>query len=209
MADIFSLFDTIKSAAAPRAPVSWIIAGLGNPGAQYENTRHNVGFRALDNIAGRAGVRVDRLRFQALTGECTFTDTRVLLMKPQTFMNLSGESVFKALSWYHIEPERLIVLYDDAALPPGRIRVRGEGSDGGHNGIKSILEHLKTDTYPRVKIGGGSPPHPEHDLADWELSKISGKEIDGAIDRTASAAACIIREGLESAMGQFNAPPAE
>ena len=179
MANIFDLFKKIeKGDNAPSGPVTHLIVGLGNPGSEYALTRHNAGFLALDRFAERLGTRIDRARFRALTGEASWAGHHVLLLKPQTFMNLSGEAVREAASFYHIPPERVIVLYDDVNFAAGRIRVRGKGSDGGHNGMKSIIAQLGSDAFPRVRIGVGEKPHPEYNLADWVLSNFSAQESE-------------------------------
>ena len=171
MANIFDLFKKIeKKTPEVQGPVTHLIVGLGNPGAQYVNTRHNAGFLALDAIAEKLGVRIERTRFKALTAEATLGGAHVMLLKPQTFMNLSGEAVREAAAFYHIEPANVIVIYDDVCLPVGRMRVRGKGSDGGHNGIKSIIAQLSSDAFPRIRIGVGERPNLEYDLADWVLS---------------------------------------
>ena len=141
MADLFTLFKQIAQdrAPAPAGPVEWIVAGLGNPGAKYENTRHNVGFLTLDRMAGKLGFRIDRLRFQSLTGEAMIEGRRVLFLKPATFMNLSGQAVVEAMNFYKVPVERVIVIHDDVSLAPGRLRIRQKGSDGGHNGLKNII----------------------------------------------------------------------
>ena len=207
MADIFELFRRIAKPQEAPARIEWVFAGLGNPGPRYEQTRHNMGFRALDRIADEAGVRIDRLRFKGLTAEATVAEHRVLLLKPQTFMNLSGESVAEAMNWYKLPPSQLIVFHDDISLEPGRIRVRGKGSPGGHNGIENIIQELGTQEFCRVKIGVGAPPNPEYDLADWVLSKITGPELDDAVERAAEAAKCLITEGLPAAMTKYNRKP--
>ncbi|MCL1807279.1 MAG: aminoacyl-tRNA hydrolase [Oscillospiraceae bacterium] len=184
--------------------VEWLIAGLGNPGGQYDNTRHNAGFWVLDELAKRAGIKIKKLKFY---GTYALTDN-LLLLKPQTFMNRSGRSVREAAAFYHIPPEKIIVVYDEAALPPGRLRLRASGSDGGHNGMKDILYHLQTDQFTRVRIGVGGPPHPEIDLADWVLSPMTENDrklLAGVTRRAADAVACICKEGLETAMNRFNA----
>ena len=192
MADIFDLFRKIeKKTPAVQGPVTHLVVGLGNPGAQYANTRHNMGFLAIDHIAAAANVRVDRTKYRALVGEAMLGDTHVLLMKPQTFMNLSGESVREAAAFYHIPPENVIVIYDDVTLPVGRMRVRGKGSDGGHNGIKSMIYQLKSDAFPRIRLGVGERPHPDFDLADWVLSPFTPKEME-TLEKTFPVA----REGL-------------
>lgn len=186
---------------------AWLIVGLGNPGREYEQSRHNTGFLALDEIARRTGAKVNRLKFRALTDTVTLAEQKVLLMKPQTFMNLSGEAVGQAAAFYHIPPERVLVLFDDISLPPGRIRVRPTGSAGGHNGIKSIIRHLNSQDFPRVKIGVGEKPHPDYDLADWVLSGFSAadrKLLDGAITLAADAVEVILRQDCQAAMAKFN-----
>ena len=155
-----------------KSPITHIIAGLGNPGSKYEFTRHNAGFLALDYIAGRLNCDVRKLKFQSLCGEATVRDcrgepVRALLLKPQTFMNNSGEALRDALGFYKLPPERLIVIYDDVNFEPGRVRIRADGSDGGHNGMKSIIYQLRSDAFPRVRIGVGAKPHPDYDLAAW------------------------------------------
>ena len=177
MADIFELFRQIGSKSAERGePISWIIAGLGNPGPTYRDTRHNAGFRAIDYLAKRLSVAVDRAKFHAFVGEATLGGVRVLLMKPETFMNESGIAIGEAAAFYKIPPERILVLYDDISFPPGRIRLRRSGSAGGHNGLKSIIAHLDSQGFPRVKIGVGDKPSAEYPLVDWVLGKMSEKD---------------------------------
>lgn len=187
--------------------VDWLIVGLGNPGDQYENTRHNVGWRALDELAEIAGVPVQKLKYRALINTCTISGTKVLLMKPITYMNLSGEAVGEAARFYKLPPERVLVLSDDISLPVGRLRIRKSGSAGGHNGLKSIIQHLGTDAFPRVKIGVGGKPHPDYDMADWVLGKFPPEDkkiIDEMVQKAARAAAYYIEEGPDKAMGRFN-----
>ena len=180
MADIFSLFRKIEGEGSA-LPVSCLVVGLGNPGKEYEGTRHNVGFIAVDAIADAFGATVTRLRFRALTGEATVGGTRVLFMKPQTYMNLSGEAVAEAARFYKIPPERVIVLCDDINFAPGKMRIRKKGSAGGHNGLKSIIACLGSDAFVRFKLGVGERVHPEQDLADFVLGKFP-KEERTAID---------------------------
>ena len=178
MADIFELFKKISSEnTASREPISHIIVGLGNPGAQYLHTRHNAGFLAIDYICEKYNARVNKSAHKGLVGEATIGGKRVLLVKPQTFMNLSGECVRAVLDFYKISPDNLIIIYDDISLDVGRLRVRRDGSAGGHNGIKSILEHLGTKTFPRIKVGVGQKPHPDYDLASWVLSEFKSDEL--------------------------------
>ena len=189
------------------AGVSWLIVGLGNVGDKYEGTRHNVGFQVADELAERAGVPVQRLKYRALTGQAEIGGVRVLLMKPVTFMNLSGEAVRPAADFYKIAPDHILVLSDDVALPVGKIRVRAKGSAGGHNGLKNIIQHLGTDQFPRVKVGVGEKPHPDYDMADWVLGRFQGedrKAIGAAVKRAADAVECLIREGPERAMSRYN-----
>ena len=189
------------------AGAEWLVVGLGNPGAQYENTRHNVGFLALDEVAQAADVPVQKLTFKALTNTCTFAGSRVLLMKPITYMNLSGEAVGQAARFYKIPPERVLVFSDDVSLPVGKLRIRRSGSAGGHNGLKSIIQHLGTEAFPRIKIGVGGKPHPDYDMADWVLGKFppeDSKLIDQMVQKAAQAAAYYIKEGPEKAMSLFN-----
>ena len=171
MSNIFDLFKKIEK-QADTTPVSYIIAGLGNPGAQYAKTRHNVGFVAIDYIAERLDVRIDRAKFHALVAEAKIGNVRVLLMKPETYMNNSGVAIGEAASFYKISPDHVIVLHDEISFEPGIIRIRRKGSAGGHNGLKSIIAHLASEDFPRVKIGVGKKPTPEYDLADWVLGKM-------------------------------------
>ena len=164
---------------APTGPVEYIVAGLGNPGSKYENTRHNAGFLAIDRLAEKAGVSIDRLKFKGLTAQAEVGGKRVLLLKPSTFMNLSGQSVQEALSFYKLPPNRCIVLFDDISLDVGRVRIRRKGSHGGHNGIRSIVDYLQSENFPRVKIGVGERPNPNYDLADWVLSVFTEEEMKG------------------------------
>ena len=190
-----------------RSSCDYLIVGLGNPGAQYEKTRHNVGFRALDALAREAGAKPDRAKFQALTCLCDVGGHRALLLKPQTFMNNSGLAVRQAADYYKLPPERVLVLFDDVDLDVGRLRIRRDGSAGGHNGVKSIISCMGSQAFPRIKIGVGAKPHPDYDLADWVLSRFSARELellDPAIERAASAAQVILREGLERASSLFN-----
>ncbi len=190
-----------------RSSVSWLIVGLGNPGSQYDRTRHNAGFLALDRLAEQLGAKVNRVRFRAMTAQATIGCEKVLLMKPQTFMNASGLSVQPAAAFYKIPPERILVLFDDISLPPGKVRIRAEGSAGGHNGLKSIISALGSQAFPRVKIGVGEKPHPDYDLKDWVLSKPSAQEsklIDSALDHAVSAVEVIIKDGCAAAASKFN-----
>lgn len=187
--------------------VSWLLVCLGNPGDKYENTRHNVGFMVADEVAERQNKPIQRLKFEALTNIFTISGEKVLVMKPITYMNLSGEAVRLAADFYKVPPERILVVSDDTALPVGRLRIRLKGSAGGHNGLKSIIQHLGTDQFPRLRVGVGEKPHPDYDLADWVLGKFQGedkKAIDTAIKRAADAVECVMEQGLDRAMGKFN-----
>ena len=185
----------------------WLIAGLGNPGPEYEKTRHNTGFMSLDLLAARLQVKVSKERFKALTAQADFDGQRLLLMKPQTFMNASGIAIEAAAHFYKIPPERVLVLFDDISLPVGKLRIRKNGSAGGHNGLKSIISCLGSDQFPRVKIGVGAKPHPDYDLADWVLSSFSKAEqpkLDRALGNARDAALCILTDGCEKAAASFN-----
>ena len=179
MANIFDLFKQISTENSSEAgPVEYIVAGLGNPGKEYERTRHNAGFMAIDYISGRCGVRVDRAKFSALVAEANIDGKRVLLMKPQTYMNSSGEALAAAAKFYKIEPQKIIVISDDVTLDVGRVRVRRKGSHGGQNGLRSIENHLGTQEYQRIKIGIGAKPHPDDDMAAWVLSNFDARDIE-------------------------------
>lgn len=186
---------------------SWLIVGLGNPGKEYEKTRHNAGFRALDVLASKLGCKVDKGKFQGLYGQTVNGGKKLYLLKPQTFMNLSGRSVLQLSAYFQVPPQRIIVLFDDISLEPGRLRVRAEGSAGGHNGIKSIIAEIGSQAFPRVKIGVGAKAHAEQDLADWVLSTFSATEekaLVSALDRAADAALCIIDHGVPEAANRYN-----
>ena len=178
MADIFELFKKISGESKSAEPISFVVVGLGNPGNQYIHTRHNTGFLAIDYICKKYGAKVNKASFKGLVGEAEIAGKRVLLVKPQTFMNLSGECVCAVLDYYKLTNENLMVIYDDVSLDVGRLRVRRDGSAGGHNGIKSIIEHLDTNVFPRVKVGVGQKPHPDYDLASWVLSEFSEKDLE-------------------------------
>ena len=186
---------------------AWLIVGLGNPGKDYARSRHNAGWRALDILAQNLGCKIDKGKFQGLYGQANYAGTKVFLLKPQTYMNLSGRSVLQLSAYYNIPPQRIIVLFDDISLEPGRLRVRPDGSAGGHNGIKSVIAELGSQEFPRVKIGVGAKPHPEADLADWVLSGFSASEEKAllpALERAADAALCIIDKGCAEAANRFN-----
>ena len=191
--------------------VKWIVAGLGNPGRKYQNTRHNAGFLAIELLAQKHNVKINKLKFEGLCGElderALCGEGSLLLLQPQTYMNESGRSIRKAMDFYQLPPQRVLVVFDDVSLPPGKLRLRASGSDGGHNGLKSILYHLGSDLFPRVKIGVGAPPNPDYDLADWVLSSPSASEaklIGETVGRAAEAVESVIRNGMESAMNLYN-----
>lgn len=186
---------------------AWLIVGLGNPGKEYERSRHNCGFRALDILAKELGCSVDRGKFQGLYGQTVYHGKKLYLLKPLTYMNLSGRSVLQLSAYFSIPPQRIIVLFDDISLEPGRLRVRANGSAGGHNGIKSIIQELGSQDFPRVKIGVGAKPHPDYDLADWVLSSFSAQEekaLSVSLPNAALASLAIIDCGLPEAANRFN-----
>ena len=186
---------------------SWLIVGLGNPGREYEKTRHNCGFRALDLLADQLGTKADRLKFQGLYTQVNYEGRKLFLLKPQTFMNLSGRSVLQLSAYFNIPPQRIIVMFDDISLEPGRLRIRADGSAGGHNGIKSIIQELGSQDFPRIKIGVGAKPNPNYDLADWVLSTFSANEekaLAVSLDNAAKAALAIIDKGVPEAANRFN-----
>lgn len=190
-----------------KAPVSWLVVGLGNPGAKYENTRHNVGFMTADALAGRNGEPIRRVKYHALTSEAVIGGQSVLLMKPTTFMNLSGQAVSEAARFYKIPADHVLVISDDVDLPLGKLRIRKSGSAGGHNGLKNIIQQLGTDQFPRLKIGVGGKPHPDYNMADWVLGQFQGedkKTIDAAVARAADAVECLLADGIDRAMNQYN-----
>ena len=190
-----------------RGGAQWLIVFLGNPGPRYAFTRHNAGFLTADAMEKLLNVRIDRLRFRALTATAEIGGEKVLLMKPQTFMNLSGEAVGQAARFYKIPPEHVLVVSDEVSLPVGSIRIRLKGSAGGHNGLKNIIAHLGTDAFPRIRLGVGSAPHPGYDMADWVLGTFQNEDaetIRSAAQTAAKACVCFIEKGPDKAMTQFN-----
>ena len=186
---------------------SWLIVFLGNPGKEYENTRHNAGFLAADAMEKRLGVKINKLKFRSLTALCRVGEEGVLLMKPQTYMNLSGQAVGEAARFYKIPSGKIIVLSDETALPLGRVRVRRSGSAGGHNGLKDIIAALGSEDFPRIRLGVGGKPHEDYDMRDWVLSRFTGKDaetIADAASRAAEAALCYIEKGPDEAMNRYN-----
>ena len=187
--------------------VSWLVVFLGNPGLKYEGTRHNAGFMAADAMDKKQGVSINRSRFKELTGVCSIGDQSVMLMKPQTYMNLSGEAAGEAARFYKIPPERVIVVSDEISLAVGKLRIRRKGSAGGHNGLKNIIQHLGTDAFPRVRIGVGAPPHPDYEMVDWVLSVFKDQDAEdmaAAAKKAADAVECYILNGPDEAMNKYN-----
>ena len=187
--------------------ISWLVVFLGNPGPKYRGTRHNAGFMAAEAMAKELGVSINRLRFKALTASVSIGGEKVLLMMPQTYMNLSGEAVIQAVKFYKLSPDHVIVVSDDVALPIGKLRIRKGGSAGGHNGLKSIIQHLGTDQFPRFRMGVGAAPHPDYDMADWVLGSFKNQDaedMEHLAERVSAAIACYITEGADRAMNKFN-----
>ncbi len=209
MADIFDIFkrlETQKSASAA-TPITHLVVGLGNPGKQYALTRHNAGFLCMDYICERYGVKTDRSKFNALVGEATIAGARVLLMRPQTYMNASGEAVAAAAKFYRIDPSHVIILSDDVSLDVGGMRVRGKGSDGGQRGLRSIIDDLGTDQFPRIRFGVGKKPHPDYDMKDWVLSTFTPSELDklkSLFPVACDGIECLVRGDLDAAMQTCN-----
>jgi len=189
------------------APVSWIAVFLGNPGTRYENTRHNAGYMAADAVEKKVGTNINRLKYNSLTASVTFGGQRVFLMKPQTYMNLSGGAVRQAMRFFKVPLSNVIAVSDDVSLPTGKIRVRRRGSAGGHNGLKDIIAKCGGEDFPRIKIGVGEPPHADFEMADWVLSKLTGEDnklMSEAASQAASALEAILARGIEYAMAEYN-----
>lgn len=187
--------------------VDWLLVCLGNPGGKYENTRHNVGFLVADALGERLNKPIQRLKFRALTALVEYGGQKVLVMKPTTYMNLSGDAVREAAQFYKLPPERVLVVCDDTALPLGRLRLRPGGSAGGHNGLKSVIAQLHSDQFPRLRIGVGGKPHPDYDLADWVLGRFTQEErrtIDAAAERALDAIQCALEQDVQQAMSRYN-----
>ncbi len=185
----------------------WLVVGLGNPTPQYDNTRHNVGFISVDSFMNENGGSFNKNKFDAVFGECKIGQSRLLVAKPQTFMNLSGNAVQKIAAFYKIPNDRIIIVFDDVSLDVGKIRMRRGGSHGGHNGMKDIILKLSNDNIPRIKIGVGKKPHPDYDLADWVLSKFPADDkenLDSALKKSNLAIKEIITKGIDSAMNKYN-----
>lgn len=194
---------TFSDSSAPE----FLIVGLGNPGDKYEYTRHNAGFLTLDRLCVEEDFKINKIKFKSVMGEVRLNGHRCIVIKPQTFMNNSGEAVKEVCSFYKIPPENVIVIFDDISLPCGKLRIRRKGSDGGHNGIKSIIFHLNSDNFPRVKMGVGAKPHPDYDLADWVLSTIKKDEMENfkeAVNDACEAVKLIVDGKTDIAMNKFN-----
>ena len=187
--------------------VDYLIAGLGNPGSQYDLTRHNAGFMAVDKIAEEYKVKVDRIKFKSLCNTFEMKGKKVLLMKPQTFMNLSGQSITEAMNFYKVPIENVIILCDDISLEPSKLRIRRKGSDGGHNGLKNIIYLSGKDTFPRIRIGVGQKPHPDYDLADWVLSRFTPSEqklMAEGVEKAMRSCEFMVQDKIDQAMNKYN-----
>lgn len=185
----------------------YMVVGLGNPGREYENTRHNAGFIVMDGLCEKLGCSIDKLKYKSYIGECVIDGKRILLMKPCTFMNLSGEAVRDAREFYKIPPENTLIIFDDISLPVGKIRIKRGGSDGGHNGMKNIIYHGRSDAFPRIKVGVGAKPHPDYDLKDWVLSKFKGEDAENILiarDKAVNAIIEFVNAGVDSAMNKYS-----
>ncbi len=205
---IFDLFDKIStSSSSSGGKIEYVIVGLGNPGLQYENTRHNAGFMAIDKLASSLGIKIDKMKFKGLYADASVNGVRCLLLKPTTYMNNSGESVVQALDFYKLSPENLIVIYDDISLEPGKLRIRRKGSHGGHNGMRSIIDLLGSDEFPRVKVGVGKKPHPDYNLADWVLGHFSSDDaalMNTSLENASEAVKLLVHGKTDEAMNKFN-----
>ena len=206
MSNIFDLFKKIEK-KEPQSPITHIVVGLGNPGEKYTFTRHNAGFLAIDYLSQKIGFKCDRIKFKALVGEATIGGARALVMKPQTFMNASGEAIKEAADFYKIAPENVIVISDDASFDVGKLRIRKNGSAGGHNGLKSVIECLNSDKFPRIKLGVGQKPHPDYDIADWVLARLPKEEeprFFSVLEETPAILSLMLKGEIEKAMCDFN-----
>ncbi len=206
---VFDIFKKLESekAAEMSGPVEYIIAGLGNPGTQYENTRHNIGFMTIDTLCEKHKLSCKKIRFKSLTCDAVIGGKRCLVMKPTTFMNNSGQAVTEAMSFYKIPPERIIIVYDDISLEPGKLRIRRKGSDGGHNGMKSIIYLSGKDAFPRIKMGVGAKPHPDYNLADWVLGhfkKEDGEALTACMNNACDCIELMVQDKINEAMNKFN-----
>ncbi|MEE1064888.1 MAG: aminoacyl-tRNA hydrolase [Acutalibacteraceae bacterium] len=201
------MFIRKKATASPSGSPEFMVVGLGNPGKDYEFTRHNAGFLTVDHIAVEENAEIKKLKYKALIGDTVISGHRCLLVKPQTYMNNSGEAVREISQFYKIPPEKIIVIFDDISLPCGKLRIRRKGTDGGHNGIKSIIYHLNSDNFPRIKVGVGAKPHPDYNLADWVLSafkKDEMEELKKAITKATEVLPFMLDGEIDKAMNKAN-----
>ena len=201
------MFNKFKKQDSGSSTYDYLIVGLGNPGAKYETTRHNAGFLCIENMENELGFKAKKLKFHALIGDTKINNKKILVMKPQTMMNNSGTAVKECATFYKIPAERIIVIFDDISLEPGKLRIKRKGSAGGHNGIKSIIAHLGTEEFPRIKLGVGKKPHPDYDLADWVLSSFPKKDIPlmrSAMDDALGALELMVKDDIEGAMSRYN-----
>ena len=205
---VFDIFKQLENKEpAPTGAVEYIIVGLGNPGTEYENTRHNIGFMTIDTLCEKYKVSCKKLKFKSLTCDVMIAGKRCLIMKPSTYMNKSGEAVTEAMSFYKIPPGRTIIVFDDISLEPGKMRIRRKGSDGGHNGIKNIIYLSGADTFPRIKMGVGAKPHPDYNLADWVLGRFKkedGEKLERCFDNAVTALELMVDGKTDQAMNKFN-----
>ena len=209
MTDLNELFRRVFAGKKeePKPPVEWLVVGLGNPGDKYRGTRHNAGYIAIDAVAEKAGVKIDRAAYKGLTGRGALGGHGVLFLKPETYMNSSGESVREAAAFFKIPPERILVFCDDISFEAGRVRIRRSGSHGGHNGLRNITEQLGSEAFPRIRIGVGQKPHPEYDLVDWVLGKLPPddlKKITDKADDLFQAATLVVSGDVETAMNRYS-----
>ena len=206
---IEEIFAKLKAqrAPAPTGPVEWLVVGLGNPGKEYAATRHNIGFITLDRLAQKEHFEIKKIKFKSLICDTVFAGKRCIMMKPSAFMNNSGEALGECVRFYKIEPEHILVIYDDINFDPGVMRIRKKGSDGGHNGMKSIIYHLNSNQFPRIRMGVGAKPHPDYDLADWVLSGFSESEkkaLEPAVEDACDAIGQIVAGEIDNAMNRYN-----
>ena len=204
---IWDAFERISRGREPQGKIEYIIAGLGNPGLQYENSRHNAGFMAVAALEEKYGFKANRHKFRALVGDTEIAGKRVLVMKPETYMNNSGEAIAEAMNFYKVPLENMLVIFDDISLEPGHMRIRRKGSAGGHNGIKSIIALCGGEDFPRIKLGVGAKPHPDYDLADWVLGKFNEdqqKAFDSRLADVCAAAELIVGGDTDGAMNRYN-----
>lgn len=206
---VFDIFRQLEGsrAAEPSGAAEYIICGLGNPGTQYENTRHNIGFMTVDTLCEKYKLSCKKVKFKSLTCDAVIGGKRCLIMKPTTFMNNSGEAVTEAMSFYKIPPERTIIVFDDISLEPGKLRIRRKGSDGGHNGIKSIIYLSGSDAFPRIKMGVGAKPHPDYKLADWVLGhfkKEDGEKLEQCFQNAVACLELMVQGKIDEAMNKYN-----